>query len=226
MKLRAAYIIAILAMLLCGLMIPAGVACADSSPILLLSGNTQDDEVVVTATLRDNNGISAMLLSLDYDTERLELKGISRGSALASLDLVTTNVEGPQGYAVYPFVLSWMGDANDASNGVLLTMRFRVKEGASGQANVTFSYTSGRDVNRYEKGELKPVKLLTDILHIDLDKGKATSIESEETYRYNKAKDEAYKKGVTIGLSVGVPIMVALIVLVPLFIVRRRINNN
>lgn len=223
MKLRATlFVIAIVAVLLCGLFLPAGVAAADTTPVVLLSGKAQNDEVVVTANLRYNDGIGGLLLELQYDTDKLTFVGYDKGTALDGLDLMTTNVEGAEGYGAYPFRFSWSGDANDASNGLLLTLHFAVKAGAEGKAQVTFGLTQGQDVNYYEDGDLKTRNLLVDTLRIDLSDGQATNFESEQSHLYD-ADDEAQKKALTIGLSVGVPVAVVIIVLVPLLVVRKRI---
>ena len=224
-----AIVIAILAVLLCGLIIPAEVATADSNPVLLLSGNNQNGEVVVTATLRDNEGISGMLLTLEYNTDKMVLTNCQVGTALSTLDFMPTNVDTEQGYAAYPFSFMWSGDANDSSNGLLLTMHFKVLDGVDGDAHVTFTYTTNQDVNYIDdKKELRTRNLIVDTLRINLSQGEATAFTSEKSHLYNKSsssKEQVNKTAVTVGLSVGVPIMVALIILVPFFVVRRRNNN-
>ena len=207
--------ILLVAILLCGLLLPAGTALADATPIILLSGKATDTDITVEVNLRGNEGISSMLLSLDYDRERLVLVGMEQGDALSTLDIVTTNVEGEAGYAVYPFVISWMGDANDNTNGKLLTLHFAtVGAETQGKAYVTFTYQRDRDVNYIDEGDLKTRNLLVDTLHVDLSRGKATEMTNEV-----RADDLAPKKDATalaVGLSLGGAAVVALAIGLPL----------
>ena len=213
MKLRWISIcIVLVAVLLCGLLLPAGVALADSTPVLLLAGKTTEDEVVVEVTLRNNEGISAMSLTLDYDREKLVLVGLEQGEeALSTLELITTNPQGPDGYAADPFVFNWLGDANDNSNGKLLTLRFApVSDNVDGKAYVTFSYVRNQDVNYVEKGNPYPQtrNLIVDTLHVDLSNGKAVEMENEivdEIQEPNKDNTTAVAVGVSLS---GVPIIV------------------
>ncbi|MCR4726884.1 MAG: cohesin domain-containing protein [Clostridia bacterium] len=123
-------------------MIPAQAAFAESTPILLLSGKAEGEEIVVTATLRNNEAVSAMVLQLEYDRDKLVLIGCEEGEALSSLDFIASG-----NYDVYPFLLNWSGDENDSSNGKLVTLRFSVKDAASGKAFVKLTYTRDRDIN-------------------------------------------------------------------------------
>ena len=213
--LRLIICIAVAMILFCA-MIPAQAAFAESTPILLLSGKTEGEEIVVTVTLRNNEAISAMLLRLEYDREKLVLTDCKTEDALSSLDFI------PSGnYDVYPFVLSWSGDENDSSNGKLLTIRFRVKEAASGKAFVKLSYTRDRDINYYENGELMTRNLMTDTLEISLASGEAKEFVVESGQADLPAKKEN-KIPLIVGLSVGGAVLVALIVLVPWIVVKKR----
>ena len=206
--------IALVAVLLCGLILPAGMALADSTPIILLSGKTTEDDITVDVILRGNEGISSMLLSLEYDRERLVLVGLEQGDALATLDLVTTNVEGPDGYAVYPFLFSWMGDANDKTNDTMLTLHFAPVGNAQGEAYVTFGYTRDRDVNYIDDaGELRTCNLMVDTLHVNFA-DEATTIANEIEVDDAPAKSD--NVGLVVGLTVGVAAVMALAVVLPL----------
>ena len=197
-------------------MIPAQAAFAESTPILLLSGKAEGEEIVVTATLRNNEAVSAMVLQLEYDRDKLVLIGCEEGEALSSLDFIASG-----NYDVYPFLLNWSGDENDSSNGKLVTLRFSVKDAASGKAFVKLTYTRDRDINYYEGGELMTRNLMTDTLGIDLDSGEAKEFVTESDEPYLPAKKEN-KVPLIVGMSVGGSVLVALIVLIPLLAVNKR----
>ena len=215
-KLRTTFIvITLLAVLLCGLL-PAGVALADVTPIVLLSGKAEDNRVVVTVNLRNNEGISAMMLTLDYDRERLVLTGFEQGEALSTLDLVTTNVEGTAGYGADPFRFNWMGDDNDSSNGRLLTLYFAPVGDSEGKARVTFTYKRDTDVNYIEAGDVRTRNLMMDTLQIDLSKGEVTDIVSDiDPATASPAHDNttALAVGLTlagvtvVSLGIGLPLL-------------------
>ena len=218
MKLRSIGIcILLVAILLCLATTPMQAAFAENTPVLLLSGKTEGDEIVVTVTLRNNDGISAMLLNLEYDRERLTFIGYQEGEALPSLDIVSS-----ANNDVYPYVLTWSGDDNDASDGKLLTLRFTVKENADGQAFVRFTYVRDRDVNYYEGGELKTRNLMTDTLRIDLASGEATAIVSDNAGAVALPEEKEKKTALVVGLTVGGTVVILLVVLVPWLVVRRK----
>lgn len=192
-------------------------AFAESTPVLLLSGKTEGNEIVVTATLKNNDGISEMHLELMYDRELITLVGCEQGDALADLDLL------PSGnYDVYPFGLTWSGEGNDDSDGKLLTLRFKAKEGANGQAFVNFAYGRDRDVVYSEGGDLKTRNLMTDTLRIDLSSGEATAIVSENSETGNIDAEDKKNTGMIVGLAVGGAVVIVLVVLVPWLVVRKK----
>lgn len=213
--LRLIICIAVAMILFCA-MIPAQSAFAESTPILLLSGKAEGEEIVVTATLRNNEAVSAMVLQLEYDRDKLVLIGCEEGEALSSLDFIASG-----NYDVYPFLLNWSGDENDSSNGKLVTLRFSVKDAASGKAFVKLTYTRDRDINYYEGGELMTRNLMTDTLGIDLDSGEAKEFVTESDEPDLPAKKEN-KVPLIVGMSVGGSVLVALIVLIPLLVVKKR----
>lgn len=214
-KLRLIICIALAITLFCAI-IPVQTAFAESTPILLLSGRTEGEEIVVTATLRGNEAIMAMLLNLEYDRDKLVLIECKNEEALSSLDFIASG-----SYDIYPFVLNWSGDENDSSNGKLLTLRFRANGSASGKAYVKFTYTRNRDVNYKDGEELKTCNLMTDTLSIDLASGEAKEFVTEREEAVSPENKEN-KVPLIVGLAVGGSVLVALIVLIPFIIVKKR----
>ena len=109
-----------------------------------LTGTVKNGKVDVTVRLNKNCGINAMDLILQYDTKLLTLTGMDEGSALKSLDLMTTNTATEKGYSVTPFKFSYLNaNKNDTSTGVMFTLHFSVKKGASGSTTVGIKYNDG-----------------------------------------------------------------------------------
>ncbi len=109
-----------------------------------MSGALKSGKVDVTVRLNKNCGINAMDLTLDYDTKALTLTGLDEGSALKSLDLMTTNTATEKGYSITPFKFSYLNaNQNDTSTGVMFTLHFSVKKGASGNTTVGLKYAGG-----------------------------------------------------------------------------------
>ena len=109
-----------------------------------MSATTKSGKVTVTVRLKKNCGISVMDLTLNYDTKKLTLTGLTEGSALKSLNLMTTNTSTEKGYSVTPFKFSYLNaNKNDTSTGVMFTLTFSVKKGASGDTTVGLKYADG-----------------------------------------------------------------------------------
>ena len=217
MKFRSLGICILLFAILVCMALPVQVAFAEATPVLLLSGKTEEGEAVVTATLRNNEGIAAMLLNLEYDKDKLTLVECKQEQALSDLDML------PSGsYDVYPYVISWSGDSNDQSNGKLLTLRFAIKEDADGEAFVRFTYTRDRDVNYYVGGELKTRNLMADSLKIDLTAGEATAYVSDNVGARAMAEKKDGNVPLVVGLSVGGVFVIVLAIFIPWLIAKRK----
>ena len=216
---KALFICILLVAVLACTAMPVQVAFAETSPVLLLSysKNEAENEIVVTATLKQNEGIADMLLTLEYDTEKLTLAECRKeeGGALASLDLVASG-----SYDVDPYKLHWSGDYSDATNGTLLTMRFAVKEGAEGEAYVRFTYTRGVDVLDRVDGDYKARNLMADSLRIELSAGKATEIVSDKVGESALVEEDNTK--LVVGLAVGGSLGIVLIVGIPWLITKKK----
>ena len=220
MKIRYVGIILILLALLCGTIGSAGVAYADTNPVILLSGKNVDGEIVVEVNLKNNEGISAMNLSLEYDTDRIVLTGLERGDALSTLDLITTNTDTETGYAVYPFKLNWFGEDNDATNGKMLTLHFvPISEDVTGKARVTFSYTRGQDVNYLDDTELRTRNLLIDVLTFEVSQGQAEEFVHNETLGED---DDNKSTALAIGLAIGGTTAIVTISGIPMILKKRK----
>ena len=112
---------------------------------IVLSASKNNNKVDVTVRLNKNCGINSMLVELVYDTNALTLTGFDKGSALSTLDLMTTNVNTEKGYAITPFRFDYLNtNKNDASTGVMFTLHFSKKKNAKGKTTVGLKYTNGK----------------------------------------------------------------------------------
>ncbi len=95
------------------------------------------DEVSIDITFENNPGVMGMVLNLQYDKTRLELIG-SEDGIFEDWAVVTRAV--------------WIGDDDDDSDGVILTLKFKVLDNAPlGAAAVTVSYDDGDIANSNEE---------------------------------------------------------------------------
>ena len=121
---------AFLACALCGV---TAVASAETRDVELSFDVTRDgDEVSAAVTVMKNDGIVDLYLRVEYDTEALELTKSTFGHALSSLGPVD-NFEKDE--YVYPYRVIYLGNENSDDTGLLLTLRFKVKEGAKNGAH-------------------------------------------------------------------------------------------
>lgn len=106
----------------CGLIDEKTIPALGKAPSITVAGAEviAGQEFDVTISLADNSGIIAMSLNVNYNTSVLELIGATEG-AFAGLSYGPINT--------VPFVVSWEDalGGNNASNGVFVTLHFRVK---------------------------------------------------------------------------------------------------
>lgn len=178
----------ILILSLCLISIPASMTVFASSlsdnAVITLSGEIAEQEIVVEANLRQNTAINGMTAEISYDTSAMTLKNIERGTALSSLDYMTTNVETEKGYAITPFRIIWSGDENDGSSGLLVTMHFTVNKTANdGEYAVTLK--TEKESITYIDGGLKTKSALVDGVKIKIKGSVAETIVTESTANIN-----------------------------------------
>lgn len=159
-------------------------ASLSDNAVITLSGEITEQEIVVKAYLRQNTAINGMTAEISYDTSAMTLKNIERGTALSSLDYMTTNVDTEKGYAITPFIINWSGDANDGLTGVLVTMHFTVKETANdGEYAITLK--TERNSVTYIDGGVKTKSALVDGVKIKIKGSVAETIVTETTANTN-----------------------------------------
>ena len=119
-------------------------AISGNDGTITLSANRTGNKVDVTVRLTKNCGIYQMLLTLSYDTKVLTLTGLDKGSALSSLNFMTTNTATEKGYSITPFKFDYLNaDSNDQSTGTMFTLHFSIKKNTGKKTAVGFTYNTG-----------------------------------------------------------------------------------
>lgn len=160
---------------------PTYVLAAEGNTVLVMKGreNTQTQEIEIDVTVEENTGVCGMLLSLVYDTSVFTLIGVEFGTALASLTPIHTNTETDQGYGIYPFKITYLGEENDTSTGNMMTLHFCVKQDApDGSYTITLRHERDQDVTYLKDNQILTKNLLIDGAKVTLSENKITSIDT------------------------------------------------
>ncbi|MBE5763813.1 MAG: hypothetical protein E7338_06320 [Clostridiales bacterium] len=123
-----------------------------------------DNEAVFSATMLENTGLNAMVLTLSYDHSVMSFKGFTKGSVFSEMQFDTTNVE--QGFDVDEFKFYYESTTNTTEVGEFLLLHFDIKQNAkAGVYDVTFSvgntdatYINGANGIRYTKLDIVGAK--------------------------------------------------------------------
>ena len=195
-------------------------AAEEEKTVLVMKGREQsvDQEIEIDVVAEENSGVSSMLLSLEYDTSVFTLTDLEYGTAFSSLSPIHTNSETEQGYGIYPFMISYLGDENDTSTGIMMTLRFCIKENApAGKYNITFKYERDKDISYLKDGKILTKNLLIDGARITISEDKSVKI---ETYPDDQRQSASESKPIVVWVvgAIGITaITVGCAVLVPAF---------
>ena len=186
-------------------------AAEEGNTVLVMKGREQsvENEIEIDVVVEENSGVSGMLLSLEYDTSVFSLTGLEYGTAFSSLSPIHTNTETEQGYGIYPFKISYLGDENDTSTGNMMTLRFRIKENApDGSHHITFKYERDKDVSYLKDGKILTKNLLIDGAEITLKADKVVKI---ETYPDDQRQDPLDSNPIMLWIlgAIGVSVIIA-----------------
>lgn len=110
----------------------------------------------VDVDMRDNEGLTSLKLTLDYDETAMTLRDVVQGEALSSMTLTTTNVETELGYSIRPFNILWDSRTVDNTNGTILTLIFDSNiEAPVGEYTISMTY----DVQNTNMAYLTPIDI-------------------------------------------------------------------
>lgn len=186
-------------------------AVEEGNTVLIMKGREQsvDNEIAIDVMVEENTGICSMLLSLEYDTSVFTLIDLEYGTAFSSLSPIHTNTNTAEGYGIYPFMISYLGDKNDTSTGNMMTLRFRVKQNVpDGSYNITFKYERDKDISYLKDGKILTKNLLIDGAKITLSADKVAKI---ETYPDDQRQSAPENKPIVIWVvgAIGASVIVA-----------------
>ena len=183
---------------------PIHTLAAEGSTVLVMKGreSAATREIEIEVKVEENSGVCGMLLSLEYDTSVFTLTGLEYGEAFSSLSPIHTNVETEEGYGVYPFKITYLGDENDTSTGRMMTLRFRVKENVpNGKYTITLKHERDGGVTYLKNNEILTKNLLIDGARITLSENKVTKI---DTIKGSNGENGLFSDSVAIWLPVTV----------------------
>ena len=188
-------------------------AAGGNTVLVFCGGERSESEFSVDVMVEENSGVSAMLLTLSYDTAAMTLTGLDYGTAFSSLEPIHTGTDTPEGYGISPFQISYLGEENDTSTGRMMTLHFRVKDDApDGTYTITFSYERDRDVAYLQDGMILSKNLLIDGARITLKAREVLQIETLDASGTTGEDAGAHRRlwipivigGVAVGAGVGV----------------------
>ena len=97
------------------------------------------EEIKVTVSFAQNPGVAGAELVLDYDTDKLEFIGFENGQILSNM---LTNADYNKNGSVNDLYISWINDANADTDGVILTLIFKIKDTCAVGDTTTVSIVS------------------------------------------------------------------------------------
>lgn len=187
-------------------------AAGDDTVILFQGAEQENGEVKIDVNVRENAGVYAMVLTLDYDASALTLTGLEYGTAFQSLDPLSSG-----DYSTIPYKISYMGDSkqNDTSTGKMMTLTFTVKDNApDGEYTVTFGYEKNKDVTYLKNGEIQTKNLIIDGARITLKNSGIENVETEQNSDPPEDTDGGMVGVIVAGSVVGVAATALTVVLI------------
>lgn len=175
-------------------------ASASDPAVIVLSPSATENEVTVDAVLRQNTGLSELVVELVYDTTAMELVNVERGDALSKLEFLTTNSDTEQGFAFTPFKLNWSGDENDYSTGNIVRLHFATKpEAKDGDYTIELKADRVTDASYIVNGTAESKSVLIDIATIRITDNKPSPVLPTE-----EKPEEENKPNVALIVSLSV----------------------
>ena len=180
---------------------------SDNSVVILTGSVNEQNKLVVEANLTVNTGISGMTLELSYNSAAMVLSNVVLGSALASLEPITTNTQTDEGFSITPFVFNYFGQENDFSTGNLFTLTFDLLEDVEdGNYSVALKYTKNKDVNYYENNiDVKTKNLFIDNIEVQIKENSVLKV--VQIVDENKSNNEQSNLTLIIVLCVTLPVV-------------------
>ena len=184
-------------------------AAEEGNTVLVMKGreNADTQEIEIDVMVEENAGVCGMLLSLEYDTSVFTLTGVEFGTACSSLFPMHTNAETEQGYGIYPFKITYLGEQNDTSTGLMMTLRFCVKDHApDGSYTISLQHERDKDVTYLKDREIKTKNLLIDAAKITISGNQITDV---DTVPSNPQSENGNANGLWLAIATGGMVLVS-----------------
>jgi hypothetical protein len=112
-------------------------------------------EVDISVSISDNTGIATFSLKLNFDKTKLEPISIIKNGTLTGN--LTSNINQGGDLANLNYITAyWVNPSNINNNGILYTLRFKVKSGVVGNIPLTLSYSVG-DISNQVFDDVNPL---------------------------------------------------------------------
>ena len=199
-------------------------ASQTGNTVLVMQGreNAERSEIEIDVTVEENTGVCGMLLSLVYDTSVFTLTDIEYGTAFSSLTPIHTNTDTKEGFAIYPFKITYLGEYNDTSTGKMMTLHFSVKDGAEdGSYVINLTHERNKDVTYLNGNEIATKNLLINGAKITLEENKITNIENVSNGNEQNGTSDNYD-GLWFPLVIGGAVLVGSCSMFVAIIIKRK----
>ena len=207
---------------------PMQILAAEEKTVLMMKGreNVDTHEIEIDVTVEENTGVCGMLLSLVYDTSVFTLTDLEYGTAFSSLSPIHTNTETDEGYGIYPFKITYLGEENDTSVGKMMTLHFSVKDSVpDGSYTIALKHERDKDVTYLKDNEILTKNLLIDVAKITVVENKITNIETVGTDT-DTSKADTDQNNVWIPVAIGGTAFVGTCAAVISALIKRKKNKK
>ena len=192
------------------------VDAASKNTVILLQGTEQsDEEVKVDVEVKENTGILAMRLEIEFDKNVLELISVDGGTALSSLGVIWT---GDLSLANSSGKLIIHGEGtgdpvNDYTTGKLMTLKFKVKKNVpDGNYSINLTYEKNKDIVYLSGKEFPTKNIVTNSVKVTLKESQIEKVETTEQEGEDKTAmwiAIGVSAAAVVGAGIGVGIVVA-----------------
>ena len=183
------------------------------SLVMQLVENHTENQINIDVKMVSNTGVSAMTLELVFDRNIFEFMGYQKGTALALLDLMSTDLSANNSL---PIKFNWFSNEikNDKSTGIILKLRFKLKENSkSGEYDIGFRYKGG-DISYVENGNVFSKSAIISKAKISVNDKKISNAEIIETQNENNFS--------TLSICIIVVILIALVTISAILMIKRK----
>ncbi|MGN0813783.1 MAG: cohesin domain-containing protein [Candidatus Coproplasma sp.] len=196
---------------------------SESSPLVFsVNGTRQNDEIFATVKLVKNTGVTAMTLTVSYDSEVCEYIGYTKKSALSEMSFLASE----QGSEKVIFLYDSSTLQNVTSTGELLELRFKLRENIPA-GEYYIGLLTNECVAEYMDGkEAKTKSIIVDSLKVTVNgSGSVVELLTQESEDPTDNSEGLGTLAIVL-ISVGSAVVAAGIVVAVILLRRRAINEK